>query len=124
MLTKYQAKGLFIVLVTGALEAVPALVYKNGQKTNEQRTWKEQPIYRLKGVLPLVHGEVLADGYVYVTDSPESIAAVATETSAGKLLELEGTIQLRAAKGFGLTGSLFGTLNSSNNEFNLSNLEV
>ena len=123
MLTRYQANGIFTVLVTGEMEAVPAFVYKDGQKTNEQRTWKNQALYRLKGVLPLVHGEAIPDGYIYVTDSPSSVAEIVSQVSVGQLLELTGTIQLRAAKGFGLTGSIFGSLSSENIEFSLDNME-
>lgn len=124
MLTKYQSPGLFTILVTGELEAAPSFVYKDGQKTTEPRTWKNQPIYRLKGALPLVHGEVIPDGYIYVTDTPAFVADMAGKSSVGQLLELDGIIQLRAAKGFGLTGTIFGSLSSENIEFNLDNMEV
>lgn len=105
MLTTYQDQARFSLLVTAPeLKAVPAFVYKDGQKTSEQRRYHDKPVYRLRGVLPLVHGEVLPEGSVYVTS--EHVPAV----SVGDVLTIDGRISIRAAKGFGLTGSIVGEL--------------
>ena len=114
MLTKYQVKGTFSLLSTASeLQALPAYVYKNGKKTDEQRTWRGQPIYRLRGALPLIDGEVIPDGFIYVTS--ENVPPV----SVAQVLTLEGEISLRAAKKFGLTCSLVGSLTSENESFSL-----
>ena len=114
MLTKYQVSGTFSLLSTASsLQALPAYVYKNGKKTDEQRTWRGHPVYRLRGALPLIDGEVVPDGFIYVTS--ENLPPV----SVAQVLTLEGEISLRAAKGFGLTCSLVGSLTSENEGFSL-----
>lgn len=114
MLTKYQVKGTFSLLsTTSSLQATPAYVYKDGKKTDQVRTWRGQPIYRLRGALPLIDGEVVPDGFIYVTS--ENVPTV----SVAQVLTLEGEISLRAARGFGLTCSLVGSLTSENEDFSL-----
>lgn len=114
MLTKYQVKGTFSLLSTASeLQALPAYVYKDGKKTTEQRRYQGQPVYRLRGALPLIDGEVVPDGFIYVTS--ENVP----KTSVAQVLTLEGEISLRAAKKFGLTCSLVGSLTSENESFSL-----
>lgn len=114
MLTKYEVKGTFSLLATASeLEARPAYVYKDGKKTDAQRTWRGQPVYRLRGALPLIKGEIVPEGFIYVTS--ENVPSV----SVGQVLTLEGEISLRAARKFGLTCSLVGSLTSENGDFSL-----
>lgn len=113
-LTKFTCPGVFSLLATAnKLEVSPAYVYENGRKTDKQRTFNKQPVFRLRGALPLIGGEVVPDGFVYVTS--EDVPSV----EIGNVLDFSGEISVRAAKGFGLTCSLIGALTSENNEFSL-----
>lgn len=112
--TKFNSTGTFSLLVTGnKLETSPAFVYENGKKTDNQRVHKGKKIYRLRGALPLISGEVVPDGFIYLT------SASVPEVKVGKIIEFSGEISVRAAKGFGLTCSLVGALNSEDAEFSL-----
>lgn len=106
MLTKFYAVGTYDLLSTGnKLEARPAYVYKDGQRTNElRRDHQGRIIRRLVGALPLIDGEVVADGYVYVTNDDETFPAV----SVGSVVTVRGGISVRAARGFGLTVTVVG----------------
>lgn len=113
-LTKFTSVGTFSLLATAnELKISPAFVYENGKKTDAQRKFKGQKIFRLRGALPLINGEVVPDGFVYVTS--ENVPNV----QVGQVFTLEGEISVRAAKGFGLTCSLIGALTSENDEFSL-----
>lgn len=113
-LTKFTSVGTFSLLATAnELKISPAFVYENGKKTDAQRKFKGQKIFRLRGALPLISGEVVPDGFVYLTS--EDIPKV----QVGEVFKLEGEISVRAAKGFGLTCSLIGALTSEDNEFSL-----
>lgn len=121
MFTTFKASGNFSALVTGKnLETAPAYVYKDGRKTSDIRTHRGQPLYRLRGALPLIDGEVLPDGFIYVTD------AAVPDVAPGQILAFTGMLAIRAAKGFGLTGTLFGSLHSENEtenkEFSLEDI--
>lgn len=114
MLTKFNTQGTFSLLVTAAeLKTRPAFIYKDGAKTTEQRTHNGKPVFRLLGALPLINGEVVPDGFTYVTS--ENVPSVAV----GQVLDFTGEISLRAARGFGLTCSLVGALTSEKDEFSL-----
>lgn len=107
MFTTFSAPGEFSLLTTAnTLETRPAYVYRDGQKTSEQRTWKGQPLYRLMGALPLMDDDLVLEGFIYVTS--ENVPRV----SVGQVLTLEGEISVRAAKKIGLACSLFGSLTS------------
>lgn len=105
MFTKFNAQGKYELLVTAPeLSTRPAYVYEDGKRTTRQRIHAGKKVFRLVGVVPMVSGEVVADGYVYVLS--ESVPTV----HVGKILPLQGEISVRAARGFGLTCSIVGDL--------------
>lgn len=103
-----------ILVVANKLTLHPAYEYAEGQKTERRRKDKRgNPLFRLKGALPLVDGEVLPDGTIFLTSD------VLPEVALGQVLEFEGTARIRAAKGFGLTATLEGRLKEPDEAFKL-----
>lgn len=99
--------GQYSVLCTGdTIHSTPAWEYDDdGNKTNTQRTNDEgKKLFSLRGAVPLVRGEVIADGSVHVTQQIES-----AQVRPGQIFGVEqGVFHVRAGRGFGLTGTLRG----------------
>lgn len=94
-----------ILVVSNKLSISPAYEYADGTKTERRRKDKKgNPLFRLKGALPLIDGEVLPDGTIFLTSD------ALPDVSVGQVLEFEGKARIRAAKGFGLTATLEGRL--------------
>lgn len=64
-------------------------------------------LYRLQGVALLIHGELVPDAPIYLTRKLPP-----TEVQVGKMIPIRGIFKVRAAKGFGLTGTFEGDLAS------------
>ena len=95
------------ILVTGELDAIPAPIWENGQKTDRQREHDGHPVYRLRGALLLANGEAVADATVYTTTPPDSVPK---NLHVGDVLTMSGILSIRAAKSWGLTASFIGTI--------------
>lgn len=106
MLTTISVHGKSkILVVSNKISLTPAYEYVDGKKTEHRRKTKQgQPLFKLKGALPLVDGEVLSDGTIFLTSD------VLPNVSVGQVLDFEGVARVRAAKGFGLTATLEGRL--------------
>lgn len=117
MLTTISISGKAKILaVSNKLTLSPAYEYVDGQKTQRRRKDKRgNELFRLKGALPLVDGELLPDGTIFLTSD------ILPEVSVGQVLEFEGIARIRAAKGFGLTATLEGKIKDSDASFQLPN---
>lgn len=107
-LTSVPAPGEHSVLCTSdEISTAPAWEYdEHGNKTNTQRTNEQgKKIFSVRGVVPLIRGEVVPDGSVHITGE-----ITPTRVRPGQIYAMEdGVFHVRAAKGFGLTGTLRGS---------------
>lgn len=101
-LTSLTIPGHFLALATSAeISSVPAWEYADGRRTDVQRSDEHgRPLFSVKGLVPVIDGEMVADGSVHTT------IPVNRETSLGEVVEVAGKFIARAASGFGLTGTL------------------
>lgn len=116
MLTTISISGKAKILaISNELTLTPAYEYVDGKKTERRRKDKRgNPLFRLRGALPLVDGELLPDGTIFLN----SDYLPKTPISIGQVMEFEGIARIRAAKGFGLTATLEGSLKKTP-DFNL-----
>lgn len=103
----YKHSTTVTILVTGELDGIPAPLWKDGQKTDQQREHDGHPVYRLRGALLLVNGEAVADATVYTTTPPDSLPK---NLHVGDVLTMSGILSIRAAKSWGLTASFIGAI--------------
>lgn len=107
-LTSLSAPGQYLVLCTGKkIWTQPAYEYDdNGKKTNiRKRDDQGNLLFSVRGAVPLVEDEVVADGSVRVV---QEIKRTAVEP--GQIFGVaQGVFKVRAADKFGLTGTLTGT---------------
>lgn len=107
-LTSLPVPGSHSVLCTGdTISTGPAWEYDDdGKKTNTQRVDEQgKPLFSVRGVVPLVAGQVVADGSVHITGE-----IAPTRVRPGQIYAMEdGVFHVRAARGFGLTGTLRGS---------------
>lgn len=99
--------GPHTVLCTGeTISTRPAYEYEDGKRTNEQkRDDQGKLLFSLRGAVPLVAGEVVADGSVHIAQEIKSASV-----EPGQIFGVEqGVFKVRAAEKFGLTGTLTGT---------------
>ena len=106
-LTSLPVPGSHSVLCTGdAISTKPAVEYDDdGNPTKTQRRDDQgKLLFSVRGVVPLVAGQVVPDGTVHITgEIPE------TRVRPGQIYAMEdGVFHVRAARGFGLTGTLRG----------------
>lgn len=89
------------------LKTSPVYVYVNGKRTDEQKQDEQgRPLFTVRGLAPVVGGELVTDGSVQVTRSlPKPVPVQLGST----FTVVEGVFTVRAASGFGLTGTLRGT---------------
>lgn len=105
-LTSLPVPGSHSVLCTGdTISTTPAMEYDDGQATkNQKRDDQGKPLFSVRGVVPLVAGQVVADGSVHITQQIES-----AQVRPGQIFGVEqGVFHVRAGRGFGLTGTLRG----------------
>ena len=117
MLTSISIKGRAKVLVIGKLSTSPAFAYKDGKKTSEPRRAKNGAVLvRLRGAIPIIDGEPLPDGSIFVEKNSPLPAATMAE-----VLRFQGEARVRPAHGIGLTATLEGTVEKMEKEFSLPN---
>lgn len=106
-LTSISVPGPHSVLCTGdTISTRPAYEYdEDGNKTNQQkRDDQGKPLFSLRGAVPLVAGEVVADGSIHLAQEIESATV-----RPGQIFSVDQAVfHVRAARGFGLTGTLRG----------------
>lgn len=106
-LTSLSVPGQHQVLCTGdAISTRPAMEYDDdGNKTKVQkRDDQGKLLFSLRGALPLIDGEVVADGSIHLAQEIDS-----AKVRPGQIFGIEqGIFTVRAARGFGLTGTLRG----------------
>ena len=106
-LTSLPVPGTHSVLCTGdTISTRPAYEYdEDGNKTNQQkRDDQGKPLFSLRGAVPLVAGEVVADGSIHLAQEIDSATV-----RPGQIFTVEQAVfTVRAARGFGLTGTLRG----------------
>lgn len=106
-LTSLPIPGQHSVLCTGdSIWTQPAMEYDDdGNKTKEQKRDDEgNKLFSLRGAVPLVAGEVVADGSIHLAQEIDS-----APVRPGQIFAVEkGVFTVRAAKKFGLTGTLRG----------------
>lgn len=105
-LTSLAVPGQHSVLCTGeSISTSPAYEYEDGERTNEQKRDEQgNKLFSLRGAVPLVAGEVVADGSIHLAQEIDSATV-----RPGQIFAVEkGVFTVRAAKKFGLTGTLRG----------------
>lgn len=106
-LTSLVAPGQYSVLCTGKkIWTQPAYEYDdNGKKTNiRKRDDQGNLLFSVRGAVPLVEDEVVADGSVQLAQEIDS-----AKVRPGQIFGVEqGVFKVRAADKFGLTGTLIG----------------
>lgn len=105
-LTSLSAPGTYFVLCTGeSIWTQPAYEYENGKRTNERkRDGQGNPLFSVRGAVPLVEGELVADGSIHLAQEIKS----ATVEPGQRFGVDQGIFKVRAAEKFGLTGTLTG----------------
>lgn len=107
-LTSLPVPGSHSVLCTGdTISTGPAWEYDDdGNRTkNQKRDDEGKLVFSVRGVVPLVAGQVVPDGSVHITQAIESATV-----RPGQIFAVEQAVfKVRAAKEFGLTGTLHGT---------------
>ena len=99
--------GSHTVLCTGdTIRTTPVYEYEDGHATDtHKRDEQGKPLFSLRGAVPLGAGQVVADGTVHITQEIDSATV-----RPGQIFALEQSVfHVRAARGFGLTGTLRGT---------------
>lgn len=106
-LTSLPVPGQHQVLCTGdSISTRPAMEYDDdGNKTKVQkRNDQGKLLFSLRGAVPLVAGEVVADGSVHLAQEIDSATV-----RPGQIFAVDQSVfTVRAAQGFGLTGTLRG----------------
>lgn len=106
-LTSLPVPGTHSVLCTGdTISTRPAYEYdEDGNKTNQQKRDEQgKKLFSLRGAVPLVAGEVVADGSVHIAQEIDNATV-----RPGQIFGVDqGIFTVRAARGFGLTGTLRG----------------
>lgn len=106
MLTSISIKGRAKVLVIGKLYTSKSFAYKGGEKTNEPRRAKNGEILvRLRGAIPVIDGEPVPDGSIFVEKNVPLPAA-----KMGEILRFQGEARVRPTRGINLTATLEGTV--------------
>lgn len=106
-LTSVPAPGEHSVLCTGKeISTAPAWEYVDNKRTDTQRVDDQgQKLFSVRGVVPLIEGEIVPDGSVQITrEIPQ------TRVRPGQIFAMaDGVFTARAAAKFGLTGTLRGS---------------
>lgn len=106
-LTSVPAPGEHSVLCTSdTIHTTPAWEYVDNKRTDTQRVDDQgQKLFSVRGVVPLIEGEVVPDGSVQITrEIPQ------TRVRPGQIFAMaDGVFTARAAEKFGLTGTLRGS---------------